>query len=178
MNHLIMGAAINAVVNSLSDPSLIFKDYPEYDQIKSVSNEKFYPINLYVDMTNYLEEKFNDKITFLKLGKTVGRTVIETSLSKMNLTSVKEAIHALQKAHEQFCQPVKGEFKVISETERAIILKYTAPYNCVLQEGLLREIAGEYGGKFPLVIHKECRREGKSACIFEIKYVQRRMEMI
>ena len=87
-----------------------------------------------------------------------------------NINSLREAIEQIQKAHELFCKPVKGEFCIIEDKKGLIRIKYTAPYNCILQEGLLTEIAEKYSGNFPKILHPECRRNGKSACIIEIKW--------
>jgi len=76
----------------------------------------------------------------------------------------------VQQAHEHFCEPTIGEFRVVDEREGILRLRYTAPYDCVLQEGLLSEIALTYGGSMVEVSHLECRRSGALACLFEIKH--------
>jgi predicted hydrocarbon binding protein len=163
-----MGAAINGVVNALTADNIVFKDFPRSNELKKVEDSKYYPLDLYLALVDYLEEKFSPTVLFM-LGESVGRAVIDTSFPP-DLKSVVEALDLLQKAHEQFCKPVEGEFRVIEDREGVVKLRYTAPYNCILQEGLLSEIARNYGGRFPSVSHVECRRDGKEACIYEMKY--------
>jgi hypothetical protein len=49
-------------------------------------------------------------------------------------------------------------------------VRYTAPYDCVLQEGLFDEVGVAYGGSVVRVAQTECRRRGAAACVFEIEY--------
>ena len=53
-----------------------------------------------------------------------------------------------------------------------MLISYTAPYNCKLQEGLLAVIARRYGYENALVSHPECRRKGAPACLYRISYTQ------
>ncbi len=163
----VMGYAINGIVGALLT-KIVLKDFSRKEEIESVENEQFYPLSLYIDFTDYLEAHLSTE-SMTSLGRAVGRAVVENSFPP-SIATVKEALMEVQKAHEMFCKPVIGKFEISEETDDCITMKYTAPYNCILQEGLLFEIAKKYGLKMPAVTHKECRRNGASECIYEVKF--------
>ncbi len=170
MNNVrLMGAAILGITEALGSADLILKDCTVYEDLKKISPTEYYPVGIYNTLVDYLEAKLN-KPVILKLGRSVGRSIVDISLKPLDLKSVSDAIRAIQVAHESFCKPVHGEFKIVEEHSGYIKLLNTTPYNCVLQEGLLIEVAGTYGGKYPKVSHVECRREGKPGCIYEIRW--------
>ncbi len=170
MSIQLMGIAINSVVKSLSSPKLFLENFQNYKEVMEIDNQKYYPLSLYLDLVTFIEKKTNSNSSvMLKLGRAVGKSIIETAFPS-NISSVKEAVEQIQKAHELFCKPVTGKFFVIEEKKGFIRIKYTAPYNCILQEGLLLEIVTKYGGKLPKISHSECMLDGKNACVFEIKW--------
>ncbi|MCB9537305.1 MAG: hypothetical protein H6704_13715 [Myxococcales bacterium] len=165
----LLGVTINTVVRALSDPDVLLEDFPRRAELAQVKDDAYYPVSLYVELTDFLEDGFGWG-AMLRHGREVGRTVVDVSLSKMPIRSVREAIEAVQAAHEHFCQPVEGAFEVTRAEAGMLWVRYSAPYNCVLQEGLLMEVAARYGAGRPLVAHERCRRHGAEACIFRIKY--------
>ena len=66
--------------------------------------------------------------------------------------------------------PTVGAFEIAASAPGRIAVRYTAPYNCILQEGLFYEVALRYGASDATVAHAECRRRGHDACRFEIRY--------
>jgi hypothetical protein len=146
---------------------MVLRDFPRYDEVMAIDPAKFYPLDLYVDLVEFINRKLSRQV-ILKIGRSVAREVIRESLSKMNLRNAGEAIRAVQQAHEHFCRPAVGEFRVTSETGTAIVVRYTAPYDCVLQEGLFLEIALAYGNSLANIEHRECRRRGAQACVYQI----------
>lgn len=165
----LLGVTINTVVHALSDADVLLEDFPRRAELATVKDDAFYPVSLYVELTDFLEEGFGWG-AMLRHGRAVGRTIIDVSLSKMDIGSVREAIEAVQTAHTHFCRPVEGAFEVTRAEAGMLWVRYTAPYNCVLQEGLLMEVAAQYGAGRALVAHERCRRQGAEACIFRIKY--------
>jgi predicted hydrocarbon binding protein len=168
MEPELMGAAISGAYAYIPQREIILRDFTRKAELEEVQDDQFYPLSLYTDMIDFLDEKFKSDIVLENIGKAVGESVIETALEPLNLDSVKSAVDAIQKAHEMFCKPVEGSFKLIEEQDRFLRIRYTAPYNCVLQEGLIFVITRRYGGPGALVRHVECRRRGAAACIYEL----------
>lgn len=163
----LLGFALNSVLAGLPDAKVIFGKFARRDELTDIVDEELYPVSLYVETTDHVESMFG-RGAMLSLGKKVGEMVVRVSLEPMNLTSVRDAIHAVQGAHEQFCHPTVGSFEVTEEDDRSLILRYTAPYNCVLQEGLFYAISKHYGGRMPVVKHLSCRRDSGDHCLYSI----------
>ncbi len=164
-----LGVTINTVVRALSDPDVLLEDFPRRAELAQVKDDGYYPVSLYVELTDFLEAGFGWG-AMLRHGRAVGRTVIDVSLSNLPITGVREAIEAVQTAHTHFCRQVEGAFEITRAEPGMLWVRYTAPYNCVLQEGLLMEVAARYGAGRALAAHERCRRHGAEACIFRIKY--------
>lgn len=95
--------------------------------------------------------------------------VMDTSFPP-DVKSVEDAIAQVDGAHRVFCKPLVGAFEVVERSPGRVVVDYTAPYNCVLQEGLFYEVALRYGASNATVLHATCRRKGEPACRFEIKF--------
>ncbi len=167
-NVKMLGAAANGVLAALLNRDTLIADFPRRKELQGLKNDELYPVSLYIDLTNYVEERVGT-YAFLRLGRKLGKVVMETSFPS-TLKTVEEAIDFIQVAHEQFCRPVVGAFEVTERKPGALVMRYTAPYNCTLQEGLFYEIALRYGADNATVTHSACRRHGGDACRFEIKY--------
>jgi hypothetical protein len=164
----ILGPVINAVKANVSNFEVIFQDFARYEEVLDVADDTRYPMSLYVEMVDYMEARYGYG-AMLKLGKAVGQTVIDVSLSKLPIKNFSDAIHAVQSAHEFFCEPTIGAFKIIRDDPRLILVEYSAPYNCRLQEGLFATLAKTCGGDvIPIITQQRCRREGAPTCIYQI----------
>jgi predicted hydrocarbon binding protein len=165
----LLGGAIVGVIKAMLSPDVVLRDFPRYQECKAILPDKPYSLDLYLELVDFIHTRLNRQVIF-KMGRSVAREVISVSLSEANLKTPSQAIAAIQKAHEFFCNPVVGEFKITEETLGLIRLRYTAPYDCVLQEGLFYEFAMTYGGSSVSIEHNTCRKTGAPACLFEIKY--------
>lgn len=180
MESLLQGNVSKAIVvaveqeEAFADCRRALHGHPKAPVWRNMDPAEFYPLADYLDLVDFLEDTLSDRNRFLELGRVLGRAVIQDYFSGMDLDSVNAAIGAVQAAHEACCRPAQGGFEVLRETKRSVDVRYTAPYNCLLQEGLFLEIAAAYGGRVPFVQQKACRRDGDDACIYEIRYVQTR----
>jgi predicted hydrocarbon binding protein len=165
----LLGGAIAGVIKAMLSPDAVLRDFPRYEECKAVIPDRPYPLSLYLELVGFLHKKLSRQVIF-KIGRSVAREVIRVALSEAELKTPAQAIAAIQKAHEFFCKPVLGEFRVTEEVPHRLRVRYTAPYDCVLQEGLFYEFAITYGGGIVNVEHLECRRSGANACVYEIKY--------
>ncbi len=172
MNTQLLGACTVAVREHIPHWKTIFSDFPRLKELVNVRDDEFYPLNLYLDTVQFVEDTFRDDIVMYQFGRDVGKSVIQASLAKLSLHSVGDAVRAVQSAHEYFCRPVRGAFAVTDEGPGFARVNYTAPYHCVLQEGLLHEIAAAYGGADVTVEQKRCRRRGDPACLFALNWTQ------
>src|SRR5688572_11831147 len=165
---LMMGAATNAVVRALLNPDVVLADFPRRDELPDVRDGRSYPLSLYLELCDYLEARLG-VYAFLRVGRRMAVTVMDTAFPP-GLKTVEDAIAAIDAAHKLFCRPVVGAFDVVLRSPGRIALRYTAPYNCTLQEGLFYEVARRYGAADATVEHSECRRRGAPACRFEIRH--------
>lgn len=163
----ILGAAITTVRDAVAQFEIIFSDFPRLAEVRDARPDEHYPVDLYVEMTNYMEAQFGYG-SMLRLGKQLGQAIVDISLSQLPITTVRDAVAAIQGAHEHWCTPPVGAFEIVAESADRLTLKYTAPYNCVLQEGLFQAVTTHYGTTLPLVTHKTCRRDGGDHCLFKI----------
>ncbi|MEW6351274.1 MAG: hypothetical protein AB1646_19645 [Thermodesulfobacteriota bacterium] len=173
MDTQLLGACTVAVREHIPHWRTIFSGFRRVQELVKVKEDEFYPLDLYLDTVQFVENTFRDNIVMYQFGRDVGKSVIEASLAKLRLNSVGDAIRAIQSAHEFFCRPVKGAFEVIEEGAGYAKVKYTAPYHCVLQEGLFHEIAIAYGGADVAVEQRKCVRRGDQVCLFVLNWSQR-----
>jgi len=163
-----IGACINGIMSALLNRDLLLADFPRRPELAGIGNDEFRPISLYIDFCDYLEARLGT-YAFLRLGRKMAATVMATSFPP-GLYSVEAAIAHLQVAHQEFCRPLIGAFELTERSPGALVVRYTAPYNCTLQEGLFYEVAIRYGAPSAVVRHAACRRKGAEACRFEVDY--------
>ena len=163
-----MGSITNAIVNALHNRDTVLADFPRRDELTGLQDSAFYPLSIYLDLCDFLEDRLG-VYAFLRVGRRMARVVMDAAFPP-TLKTVAEAIAELHMAHVLFCKPVIGAIAVVDPTPGRLAVRYTAPYNCTLQEGLFYEVALRYGADGATVSHAECRRKGLDACRFEIRY--------
>jgi len=164
----ILGASVNSVVQALLNRDAILADFSRASELHGVQDRDYHPLSLYLDLCDYLEARLG-QYAFLRVGRRMAITVMDTAFP-LGLHTVEDAIAAIDAAHQLFCRPVVGAFEVRERSPGRTVLRYTAPYNCTLQEGLFYEVALRYGAADATVEHSECRRQGADACRFEIRH--------
>jgi hypothetical protein len=163
-----MGAAPRGVMEALLNRDVVLADFPRREELAAVDPAQFYPLALYTELCDYLEQRLGT-YAFLRVGRKMGAAVMDTAFPP-DVKSVEDAIAQIQGAHKFFCKPLVGAFEMVERSQGKVTVDYTAPYNCVLQEGLFYEVAIRYGAPNASVSHAACRRKGAPACRFEIKY--------
>jgi hypothetical protein len=164
---MLMGAATRGVLDALLNRDAVLADFPRRDELAKIEDRSFYPLSLYVELCDYLEERLGT-YAFLRVGRKMAAAVMDTSFPP-DVKSVEDAIAQIDGAHRVFCKPLVGAFEIAERVPGRIVVSYSAPYNCVLQEGLFYEVAIRYGASNVTVFHAACRRKGERACRFEIK---------
>jgi hypothetical protein len=165
---MLMGAAVRGVLEALLNRDTVLADFARREELGAINDRDFYPISLYVELCDYLEERLGT-YAFLRVGRKMGAAVMDTAFPP-DVKSIEDAIAQIDGAHHVFCKPLVGAFELVDRSPGRLTVRYTAPYNCVLQEGLFYEVAIRYGAPNASVTHASCRRKGDSACRFEIKY--------
>lgn len=165
---MLLGAAALGIVEALLDPDVVLADFSRRQELTKLDAQTFHPLSLYVDLCDYLEERLGT-YAFLRLGRKMAIAVMNTAFPP-DIKGVEEAIAAVDTAHRVFCKPLVGAFEIEDPSPGKVTVRYTAPYNCVLQEGLFHEVALRYGAPDATVTHTACRRRGDPACRFEIRY--------
>lgn len=164
----LLGASVNGVVRALLDRETLLADFPRSRELDGIADGDYCPLSLYLDLCDHLEARLG-VYAFLRVGRRMAVTVMDTAFPR-HLESVEAAIAAIETAHRVFCRPVVGAFELVVRTPGRLAVRYTAPYNCTLQEGLFYEVALRYGASGATVTHAECRRRGAEACRFELVY--------
>lgn len=162
-----LGVATNSIVRSLLNRDMVLADFGRRAELEHIEDSAYYPMSLYSELCDYLEQRLG-VYAFLRLGRRVGSSVVQTSFPP-HVKSLEEAFTQLAAAHHAFCRPVIGAL-VITAYPGRLTIRYTAPYNCILQEGLFHEVAVRYGPADATVTHAECRRKGPEACLFEVRH--------
>jgi hypothetical protein len=165
---MMMGAAAKGIVHTLLNRDAVLADFPRLAELEAVKDREFHPLSLYLDLCDYLEARLG-MYAWLRVGRRMGVVVMDTAFPP-GLKTVEQAIAAIDAAHQIYCRPVLGAFDLVDRTPGRLVLRYTAPYNCTLQEGLFYEVALRYGAASATVTHEACRRRGADACRFEIRY--------
>jgi hypothetical protein len=165
---IMLGAACNGVVRALLNRDTLLADFPRRAELEGVQDREFYPLSLYLELCDYLENRVG-MYAWLRVGRRMAIAVMDTAFPA-GLKTVEEAIAQIDGAHKVFCKPVVGAFELAERKPGKLTVRYTAPYNCTLQEGLFYEVALRYGAADAAVTHVECRRKGAAACRFDIKY--------
>ncbi len=164
----LMAAPTKGVYDGLLNRDVLLADFPRRQELVTLRGDEFIPISLYMDLCDYLEQRLGT-YAFLRLGRKLGAAVIASAFPP-SITTVEEGLAYLSVAHQAFCRPVIGVVELVERDSGLLAIHYTAPYNCILQEGLLYEVALRYGAANATVTHPVCRRKGAAACRFEIKY--------
>jgi hypothetical protein len=164
----LLGAGVNGIMAALLNRDALLADFSRKQELVGLKDDTRHPLSLYLDFCNYLEQRMG-MYAFLRLGRKMGATVIATAFPS-TITSVAEAIAHIDVAHHHYCRPVVGAFELIGQSPGSLLVRYTAPYNCLLQEGLFYEVAIRYGAPSATVTHLACKRKGADACQYEIKY--------
>lgn len=165
----VLGAAVRPILDSLLNVEMSLKDFPKYEEVKKMELDKYYPMELFTELVDYLEKKYS-KAVMLKLGKAIGDLLIEYTFKPMKITEIHSAFEAISQSHAQFCKPIVGHVKVIEKTENSLKVDYTAPYNKTLQEGLYLKVAEHFGGKFATVKRKDFPEKGDTACLYDVSW--------
>lgn len=165
---MLLGVALNGIVAALLNRDALLADFPRRAELASVKDQEFHALSLYNEFCDYLENRLG-MYAWLRVGRRMGVTVMDTAFPP-GIRTVEEAIAQIDAAHRIFCRPVVGAFELTQGTPGHLVLRYTAPYNCTIQEGLFYEVAIRYGAANAAVTHAECRRKGAAACVYEIKY--------
>lgn len=165
---MLMGATAKAVAAAVFNGDKLLADFPRRAELSELEDRVFYPLSLYLELCDYLEKRLG-MYAWLRVGRRMAVAVMQTAFPAA-LSSVEEAIAQIDEAHKIFCRPLVGAFQLVERGPRRIVIRYTAPYNCTLQEGLFYEVALRYGASDASVSHTPCRRNGAEACHFEITY--------
>ncbi|MCA9690425.1 MAG: hypothetical protein R3A51_23495 [Nannocystaceae bacterium] len=165
---VILGASTNAVVAALLNRDALLADFPRKDELAGLEDREYYPLAIYLELCDYLEQRLG-MYAFLRVGRRMAIAVMDTAFPP-TLQTIEEAVAEIHAAHQLFCKPTVGAFEIAASAPGRIAVRYTAPYNCILQEGLFYEVALRYGASDATVAHAECRRRGHDACRFEIRY--------
>jgi hypothetical protein len=168
MDPMLMGAAVRGVMDALLNRDTVLAEFPRREELAKVDPSEFYPLSLYTELCDYLESRLGT-YAFLRVGRKMAGAVMETAFPP-DLKTVDDAIAQIDGAHKVFCRPLVGAFDLEDRSPGKLTVRYTAPYNCVLQEGLFYEVAIRYGAPNASVVHSACRRKGEKACRFDIKY--------
>lgn len=163
-----MGVATNAITAALLNRDTVLADFPRQHELSGIEDRVYYPLSLYLELCDYLENRLG-MYAWLRVGRRMAAGVMDTMFPP-TLKTVEDAIAAIDAAHRLFCRPPIGAFELVDRTPGRLTVRYTAPYNCTLQEGLFYEVALRYGAPDATVTHLECRRKGRDACLFEIRY--------
>lgn len=163
-----MGACINGAVAAIPRREAMLADFPRREELASVQDHEYYPLSLYIELCDYLEARLGT-YAFLRVGRKMAAAVVATAFPP-TIRRVEDAVAEIDAAHRLFCRPVIGAFEIAKRDPGSITVRYTAPYNCMLQEGLFYEVALRFGAESATVTHSQCRRKGAEACLFEVKY--------
>lgn len=163
-----LGAATNSIVAAVLNRDTVLADFPRRDELSGIKDDALYPLSLSIELSDYLENRLG-VYAWLRVGRRMASAIIETAFPP-TLKTVEEAVAAIDAAHRLFCRPPIGAFELVDRAPGRLTVRYTAPYNCTLQEGLFYGVALRYGAADAAVTHLECRRKGSDACLFEIRY--------
>lgn len=164
----ILGNAINSIVVSLLNRDALLADFSRRDDLAGLENHVYYPLSLYRDLCEYLEQRLG-MYAFLRVGRRIGAGVIATAFPP-SVSSVEDALAQLDAAHQVFCRPVVGSIDLLHRAPGHLTIRDTSPYNCTVEEGVLYEMAIRYGAPQATVTHAQCRRKGADACHYEIRF--------
>ncbi len=164
---MLRGATAKAVVAAVLNRDTLLADFPRREELEKLEDREFYPLSLYLELCDYLETRLGT-YAWLRVGRRMATAVMDQAFPKG--LNVEEAIAQIDAAHEYFCSPLVGAFELVERAQGRLVVHYTAPYNCTLQEGLFYEVAIRHGAPGATVIHTDCRRTNGKACRFEISY--------
>ena len=165
---MMLGAITNTIIRALPNPDAVLAEFPRKRALDDLRDDQAYPLSLSLELCDYLEQRLG-VYAFLRTGRKIGKVLMDTSYGP-ELRSVADAIAQMQVAHQALCEPAIGSIDLVESRPGFAAIRYTASFNCILQEGLFYELALRYGAQDATVTHSECRRKGADACRFEIRY--------
>jgi predicted hydrocarbon binding protein len=174
MQGSLVGAIIDRLTALLPNNVARLDDFPRIEELEAIEGSKFYPVSLFVDLAAYVEARLDSREEMLNLGRSFGSAIIGRYLGQMKIHSVDEAIKELNDIYQAWSRNVYGAWEIQKRlsagNRQTLVISYTWPYNCALQEGILLEIARVFGGLFPEVTHSQCMRDGDPQCVYELSW--------
>ncbi|NVB41048.1 hypothetical protein G6O69_24620 [Pseudenhygromyxa sp. WMMC2535] len=163
-----LGSISLAIIDALHNRDALLADFPRRHELDKIEPDQPYPLSFYLELCDYLEQRLG-VYAFMRAGRRMAKVVMDTTFPP-EIETIPDAIAHAQVGHESLCKPAIGKFELVESRPGFVAVRYTASFNCILQEGLFYEVALRYGAEDASVAHAECRRKGADACRFEIRY--------
>ena len=142
--------------------------------LDSATPEALTEMALYNDTCAWIEENVgttNVRRAGVAIGDRAFDAIVEQN--KMREPSPLGMMEALQWAAANLIHDPKGRgWEILDSGPKAIRMRRTQTFNCVLQEGLLRSLVERTGCQSVRVTHARCTREGDEFCEYDISWVR------
>ena len=169
MDLKLRGFNFLGVLNSLSSPKITVGEL--YEKYKNVNPDDWYDADDFIEVTNLIEKKLGI-INLKKIGEQISRSLTD-NFENLGIKTPEDFIEQFVKLYDNSVQGNdKGKWEIIHKDidKKIFILKKTTPFNCIMEEGILRGGLKYFDGVFPTVKQTVCVKKGDDHCEYEISY--------
>lgn len=174
MQGSISGKALKCLVDVLTYQGPQLDEFQRIHELQGIEESEFYPVSLYMDLAAFAETRLDSRESIIHLGRSIGRDIMDQYICSENVSSVQGAIDELNRVHGEFSKNVYGAWTIVEKIDegsrRSLIIEYSLPYNCALNEGVLLEFAKVFGGQLPEAHHSQCMRDGEPHCVYKLSW--------
>ncbi len=165
----VRGLNFLSILDAMQNPALTLGE--KYKQYKNVDPEALYPASEFIALTDELEKKLG----LIHLRK-IGEKIAEMLKPQLEEKNIKDAESFLKSFVDLYNFSVigenKGGWEIISldPAKKTAILKKDTPFNCILEEGILKRGVKFFSKDIVVVKQTKCVRKGDEYCTYEVSW--------
>ncbi len=165
----VRGLNFLSILNAMQNPSLTLGD--NYTKYKTYDPESLYPAEEFISLTNEIEKRLG-QLHLKKIGENIAEA-LKPTFDENNIHSAEDFLRSFVDLYNfSVIGEGKGTWELVSldPTQRKAVLRKDTPFNCILEEGILRRGLKLFSKDLVVVKQTTCVRKGDDFCTFEVSW--------
>ncbi len=165
----VRGLNFLGIINAMQNPSLTLgKNYEKY---KNYDPEGLYPASEFIQLTDEIEKKLG-QLHLKRIGENIAEA-LKPTFDENNIKTAEDFIKSFVDLYNfSVIGDEKGTWTLVSldPKRRTAVLKKDTPFNCILEEGILKRGLKFFSRDLVVVKQTTCVRRGDDYCTFEVSW--------
>ena len=165
----VRGLNFLSVFKAMQNPSLTLGE--RYKKLKNANPEALYPAEEFIEITNEIEDKLG-QLHLRKIGENIAEE-LQTTLEERGIKTAEDFLKSFVDLYNySVVGEEKGTWEILSldpEKKKATLKKDT-PFNCILEEGILKRGLKFFTNDIVVVKQVTCVRTGDDYCTYEVTW--------